>query len=47
MNQFSSFDKNTCAVVGSGMDGKITEVFLPGYKDLKTDEVFKALVSIK
>lgn len=43
----TSFDKNTCAVVGSGMDGKITEVFLPGYKDLKTDEVFKALVSVK
>ena len=43
----TSFDKNTCAVVGSGMDGKITEVFLPGYKDLKTDEVCKALVSVK
>jgi len=43
----TSFDKNICAVVGSGMDGKITQVFLPGYKDIKTDEVYKALVSVK
>lgn len=42
-----AFDKNTCTIVGTGMDGKISEVLLPGYKDIKTEEVYKALVSIK
>lgn len=43
----NAFDKNTCTVVGAGMDGKIVEVLLPGYKDIKTEEVYKALVSVK
>ena len=43
----NAFDKNTCTIVGTGMDGKISEVLLPGYKDIKTEEVYKALVSIK
>lgn len=43
----NSFDKNTCSIIGAGMDGKIVEVLLPGYKDIKTEEVYKALVSIK
>ena len=43
----NAFDKSTCTVVGAGMDGKIVEVLLPGYKDIKTEEVYKALVSVK
>lgn len=43
----NAFDKNTCTIVGTGMDGKISEVLLPGYKDIKTEEFYKALVSIK
>ena len=41
------FDKNICSVVGTGMDGNITKVLLFGYQDIKTGEVFKALVSVR
>lgn len=43
----NAFDRNTCSVVGSSMDGKIVEILLPGFKDIKTEEVYKALVSVK
>lgn len=42
-----SFDRNNCSIIGTEVDGKIAKVHIPGYKDVKTGDVKKAIVSVK
>ena len=41
------FDRNSSAIIGTATTGVVTKVLIPGYKDLKTDEVKKALVMVE
>ena len=42
-----NFDRNSSSIIGTATTGVVTKVLMPGYKDLKTDEVKKALVMVE
>ena len=42
-----NFDRNSSSIIGTATTGVVTKILMPGYKDLKTDEVKKALVMVE
>ena len=42
-----NFDRNSSSIIGTATTGLVTKVLIPGYKDLKTEKVNKAMVMVE